>query len=243
MIYKSVRYRKQLEAGGDKLKDVLSIEDGIEAVKQLASVTSDRTYKNGRKRKNYDQAVEIVMWLGIDPKQADQMVRGALSLPKGTGKTQRVIAFCDESMEDAVKAAGAIEAGGDELVKKIKDGWMDFDVAVSHPSMMGKVGKLGKVLGPQGKMPSPKAGTVTQDVETAVREFSAGKLEYRNDAGGNIHLAVGRMSFQSADLKENIEAAIDQMMKVRPASAKGTYLKKVCLSGTNTPSVRLAVSS
>ncbi|MEE9294445.1 MAG: 50S ribosomal protein L1 [Phycisphaerae bacterium] len=240
MGFKSVRYRKQLELRTAE-KQSVSIEEGIEQVRKLASVKSDRSYKNGRKRKQFDQTVELVLHLGIDPKQADQMLRGAISLPKGTGRTQRVIAFCDSSMADAAKAAGAIEAGAEELVDKITKGWMDFDVAVAHPQMMGKVGKLGRVLGPQGKMPSPKAGTVTPDVENAVREYSAGKLEYRNDAGGNIHLPVGKMSFATGDLKENIEAVVSQMIKLKPASSKGKYIKRVCISGTSTPSVQLAV--
>lgn len=236
----SVRYRKQLEAGGGS-KETVEIDAGIETIKRLAGVGSDRGYKNGRKRKGFDQTVELCMHLGIDPKQADQMLRGSMSLPKGIGKTKRVIAFCDDDKAAEAKAAGAVEAGADELVDKITKGWMDFDVAVAHPSMMGKVGRLGKVLGPQGKMPTPKAGTVTPDIETAIKEFSAGKLEYRNDAGGNIHLPVGKVSFPTADLKENIEAVVNQVQKIKPAAAKGTYVKKISLSATMTPSVHLTV--
>ncbi len=241
MPQRGVRYEKQLKVTEDH-KTPVDIEVGIERLKKFASVDSDRTYKNGKKRKKYNQSVELVMHLGIDPKHADQMIRGAISLPKGTGKKQRVIAFCDDSLADAAKAAGAVEAGGDELINKVSKGWMDFDVAVAHPSLMGKVGKLGRVLGPQGKMPSPKAGTVTADIEDAVREYSAGKLEYRNDSGGNIHLPVGKMGFPTADLKENIEAVIAQMMRVRPPASKGQYVKRVCISGTCTPAVMLAVS-
>jgi large subunit ribosomal protein L1 len=240
MPNQSVRYRKQIEAGGGSA-DPVSIEAGIEAVKKFAAVKSDRGYKNGKKRKGFDQAVELVMHLGIDPKHADQMLRGALSLPKGTGQKKRVIAFCDGELADAAKAAGAVEAGGDELVDKVNKGWLDFDVAIAHPQMMGKVGRLGRVLGPQGKMPSPKSGTVTPDVATAVTEFAAGKLEFRNDAGGNIHLPVGRVSFSTSDLKENIESVISHMTRLRPAAAKGTYIKKVGLSATMTPGVTLAV--
>ncbi len=236
----SVRYRKQMEiaAGFD---GPATVEDGIGRIKQFAAVKSDRGYKNGRKRKGIDQMVELVLHLGIDPKQADQMLRGALSLPKGTGRSQRVIAFCDSSMAEAAKAAGAVEAGADELVDKVSKGWMDFDVAVAHPQMMGKVGKLGRVLGPQGKMPSPKAGTVTPDVETAVREYSAGKIEYRNDSGGNIHMPVGKVSFSADDLKENIEAVVSHITKIKPPGAKGHYIKRVCISATSTPSVTLSV--
>jgi large subunit ribosomal protein L1 len=181
--------------------------------------------------------------LGIDPKQADQMIRGSVSLPKGIGASKRVIAFCGENDVEPAKEAGAVEAGGDELVKKVQDGWLDFDVAVAHPSMMGKVGKLGRILGPQGKMPSPKSGTVTPDVTQAVKEYGAGKLEFRNDAGGNIHAVVGKMSFADDDLKENIVAFVDHLRRMKPAAAKGQYLKRVCISGTMTPSVTIRVSA
>ncbi len=191
----------------------------------------------------FEQSVDLVCHLGINPKQADQMIRGSVSLPKGIGASKRVIAFCMEGDVEAAKAAGAAEAGGDELVKKVQDGWLDFDVAISHPSMMGKVGKLGRMLGPQGKMPSPKSGTVTPDLVNAVKEFSAGKLEYRNDAGGNIHAMVGKVSFDDADLKENIVAFVDHIRKLKPASSRGTYLTRVCISGTMTPSVTIAVSA
>ncbi|MCH7720468.1 MAG: 50S ribosomal protein L1 [Planctomycetes bacterium] len=236
----SIRYKKQLEVRGDA-REPIPVEKGIEKIKELAAVTSNRTYRNGRKRKDAPQTVELVIHLGIDPKQADQMLRGSMSLPKGTGQTKKVIAFCDRELAEKATAAGAVEAGGQELIDKISKGWMEFDVAIAHPSMMGKVGKLGRVLGPQGKMPSPKGGTVTQDVETAVREFAAGKLEYRNDAGGNIHLPVGNTEFATPDLKENIEAVVEQMTRIKPPTAKGTYFKKICLSATRTPSVTLDV--
>lgn len=135
--------------------------------------------------------------------------------------------------------AGATEAGGDELVERIQKGWMDFDVAVAHPSMMGKVGKLGRILGPQGKMPTPKAGTVTAEVADAVKAFGGGRLEFRNDKGGNIHIAVGRSSFADADLEENITAVIDHITKLKPAASKGQYVKRVCISATQTPSVAI----
>jgi large subunit ribosomal protein L1 len=238
MGYQSVRYRKQLSVAGEQ-RTPLAIDDGIAKIKEMAAVKSDRSYKNGRKRKDLDQTVEIVLHLGIDPRQADQMLRGAISLPKGIGKARRVIAFCDGPMADAAKQAGAVEAGAEELVEKIQGGWLDFDVAVAHPSMMGKVGKLGRVLGPQGKMPTPKAGTVTPDVETAVREFAAGRIEFRNDDGGNIHLPVGKVSFSVEDLRENVQAVIDHMVKMKPAAAKGQYLKRVSLTATRTPSVAI----
>lgn len=241
MPIKNVRYQKQAEHVADETP--VTADEAIKKVKAMASIKSDRTYRNGRKRKDPDQTVELVMHLGIDPKQADQMLRGSISLPKGVGKTNRVIAFCDEEMAAKATAAGAIEAGADELVAKITKGWLDFDVAVAHPSMMGKVGKLGRVLGPQGKMPTPKAGTVTPDIETAIKEYAAGKLEFRNDAGGNIHMPVGKVSFPDADLAENIDAAIGHMSKLKPAAAKGTYFKKISLSATRTPGVEIAVGT
>ena len=190
----------------------------------------------------FDQSVDLVCHLGIDPRQADQMIRGSLSLPKGIGATKRVIAFCGEGDVEAAKAAGATEAGGDELVEKVQKGWMDFDVAIAHPSMMSKVGKLGRVLGPQGKMPSPKSGTVTPEVAKAVTEYAAGKVEFRNDKGGNVHAVVGKVSFGQEDLKANITAFVDHLRRMKPAAAKGQFLKKVCLSGTMTPSVLVDTS-
>ena len=243
MAYRSVTYRKQLELQGEagKKHQPIPLSDAIGKIKEMAGLKADRSYKNGKRRKDLDQTVELVMHLGIDPRQADQMLRGALSLPKGIGKSRSVIAFCDEKLAEEAKEAGAIEAGGDELVEKVAGGWLDFDVAIAHPSMMGKVGKLGRVLGPQGKMPSPKAGTVTPDVVTAVREFAAGRIEFRNDDGGNIHLPVGKLSFPPADLQENIEAALDHINKLKPSAAKGTFMKRVCIAATRTPSVTLAL--
>jgi large subunit ribosomal protein L1 len=239
MAIKSVRYQKQLAIRGERT--AVPCSEAIAKVKAMLAVTSNRTYKNGRKRKDPEQTIDLVMNLGIDPKQAEQMLRGAIALPKGIGKSNRVIVFCDGELIEKCKAAGAVDAGADELVDKVSKGWLEFDVAIAHPSMMGKVGKLGRVLGPQGKMPTPKAGTVTPDVVTAVKDYSAGKLEYRNDAGGNIHLPVGKSGFSDEDLKENIEAAIAQMVKIKPSSAKGTYLKRIVLSATRTPGVEVAV--
>ena len=242
MAYRSVRYRKQVESGGG-VRTALSLAEGIAKVKEMAGVKADRTYKNGKKRKVSDETVELVMHLGIEPKHADQMIRGAISLPKGLGKSRTIIAFCEGAVAEEAKEAGAIEAGSDELVKKIQGGWQDFDVAIAHPSMMGKVGKLGRILGPQGKMPSPKAGTVTPEVATAVKEFSAGRLEFRNDDGGNIHLPVGRVSFSVEDLQENVEAVVQHITKLKPAAAKGQYIKRVCLSATRTPSVTVELAA
>jgi len=177
------------------------------------------------------------MHLGIDPKQADQAIRGSVSLPKGIGASKRVIVFCADEMAAEAKAAGAVEAGADALIAKVADGWLDFDVAIAHPQLMGKVGKLGRILGPQGKMPSPKGGTVTPDVVTAVREYAAGKLEYRNDDGGNVHAIVGKASFSPEDLKQNIEAFVSHIRRAKPAAAKGQYIRKVVISATMTPGV------
>ncbi len=190
---------------------------------------------------NFDQTVECVMHLGIDPKQADQLVRGSISLPHGIGKQKKVIAFCEDSDVEAAQKAGAIEAGCDELIKKVSDGWLDFDVAIAAPKVMSKVGKLGRMLGPQGKMPSPKNGTVTADVASAVAEFAAGKVEFRNDAGGNIHVLVGKQSFDAKKLIDNVEAFVSHIKKIKPAAAKGTYIKKMCLSATMSPSITVTV--
>jgi large subunit ribosomal protein L1 len=167
-----------------------SIPDAVKALK---------SFKGPR----FDQSVEVCVHLGIDPRQADQQLRGSISMPKGIGKTARVICFCSEDAAKEAKSAGAIEAGGEELIKKIEGGWMEFEVAVASPDMMRMVSKLGRVLGPKGLMPSPKAGTVTKDVVTAVTEYAAGKLEYRNDDGGNIHCVLGKMSFADEDFVEN----------------------------------------
>jgi large subunit ribosomal protein L1 len=189
----------------------------------------------------FDQSVEVCVHLGIDPRQADQQLRGSIAMPKGVGKSARVVCFCGDDKVDAVKTAGAIEAGGDDLIEKIQGGWMEFDVAVASPEMMRTVSKLGRVLGPKGLMPSPKAGTVTKDVETAVTEYAAGKLEYRNDSGGNIHCIIGKMSFSEDDLLANLEHFLAIVEKARPAATKGQYVKKCVVSGTMTPGVQIAM--
>ena len=194
------------------------------------------------KKAKFDETVNLVVHLGIDAKQADQAVRGALSLPKGIGKTQRVIAFVQGANIDAARAAGATEAGADELVAKVNGGWTEFDVAVATPDMMPKIARLGKVLGPQGKMPSPKAGTVTTDVATAVKEYAAGKIEFRNDAGGNIHAVIGKLSFADTDLAANAHALINTLKKMKPATAKGVYIKKVTIHSSMSPGIPIDMS-
>lgn len=230
---RSMRGRSKRHNAASQKVDRNKLYELSEAVNLLQEIT------RGTK---FVQTVNIVMNLGIDPKNAEQMIRGAVSLPKGIGKVKRVIAFCEGEDAEKAKAAGAIEAGMDDLVKKVSDGWMDFDVAIAHPRSMGKVGKLGRVLGPQGKMPTPKNGTVTADIATAVREFAAGKVEFRNDAGGNVHAVVGRADFSEGDLKENILAFIDHIRKMKPASSKGTYLKKTCIYGTMSPAIQLQIA-
>jgi len=189
----------------------------------------------------WDPSVNLTIWLGIDPKQADQALRGAVSLPHGIGATKKVIAFCEGEDIVRAKAAGAIEAGSDDLIKKVADGWLDFDVAISTPGLMKNVSRLGRVLGPQGKMPSPKAGTVVTDIPTAVKEYAAGKVEYRNDDGGNLHVVVGKASFDANLLVENAEAFIQHIRRAKPATAKGQYFKGVFLSTTMSPAVKVDV--
>jgi len=193
------------------------------------------------KTPKFDQTVNIVMHLGIDPKQADQSLRGSIGLPHGTGKTARVVCFCISDKAAAAKAAGAVEAGAEDLVAKIEGGWMDFDVAVASPDMMRVVSKLGKVLGPKGLMPSPKAGTVTPNVSEAVKEYAAGKQEYRNDDAGNVHGVIGKMSFSDDKLVDNLNAFVQAILKAKPSTAKGTYVKKCVVAGCMSPGVPVAV--
>ncbi len=190
----------------------------------------------------FDETVELAVKLGADPRKSDQMVRGAFSLPKGTGKEARVIAFADGEQAEEALEGGAIAAGGEDLVKRVEGGWLDFDVAVAAPQMMRMIARLGRLLGPKGLMPSPKSGTVTEDIGKAVREFRAGKIEYRCDAGGNVHVPVGKLSFADKDLEENIEAFMEHLRLSKPATAKGAFIQKVYLCATMGPSVRLAVT-
>jgi large subunit ribosomal protein L1 len=188
----------------------------------------------------FDQTVEIHVRLGIDPKQADQIVRGSIVLPHGIGKSKRVVVFAKGNLADDARAAGAEEVGGDDLAKKIKDGWTDFDVCIAAPDMMGLVGPLGKILGPRGLMPSPRAGTVTADVSKTVKEYKAGKVEFRNDPTGIVHAAVGKASFDAEKLADNINAFIDHIRSMQPTAVRGQYIKTVAISATMSPGVMVA---
>jgi large subunit ribosomal protein L1 len=186
---------------------------------------------------NFDESLEVVVRLGIDPRKTDQLVRGACSLPNGLGKSITVVVFAEGDKAEAAKEAGADEVGSADLADKIAGGWMDFDVVITSPDMMKHVGKLGKLLGPQGKMPSPKSGTVTPDVAMAVKEFKAGKVEFRTDSGGNVHASVGKRSFTADALSENLTTFLDHLTGLRPAAVKGNFFTKICLSTTMGPGV------
>ena len=188
----------------------------------------------------FDQSVEIHIRLGIDSKQADQLVRGSIVLPHGIGKTQRVVVFAKGDAAAAAEEAGADEVGQEDWAKKIQGGWTDFDVCIASPDMMGVVGPLGRVLGPRGLMPSPRAGTVTPDVAGTVKEYKAGKVEFRNDSGGNVHAIVGRLSFDIGKLEENVSAFIDLITSMKPMAVKGTYIKGISIAATMSPGVRIA---
>jgi large subunit ribosomal protein L1 len=226
MARRSKRY-KQAAAKVDSAK-ALTVADAVQLLKSLDHA-------------KFDETVEIALQLGIDPKQSDQALRGTVSLPKGTGKQLKVVAFAEGKAAEEARAAGAAEVGGTDLVQKVEGGWMDFDLAVSTPAMMQHVRKLGRVLGPKGKMPTPKAGTVTDDIATAVREFRAGRIEFRSDDTGNIHAALGKISFTAEDLIANAEAFVGHIVRSKPAAAKGKFIRRAALSTTMGPAVRLAL--
>ena len=189
---------------------------------------------------SFDETVELAVRLGVDPRKADQIVRGTLSLPAGTGRTARVAVFAAGEEATIARNAGADVVGADDLVERVaKEGFLEFDVAIATPDMMGKVGTLGRVLGPRGLMPNPKTGTVTDDVEKAVIEFKGGRVEYRTDKVGNVHIRIGKASFDRAKLLENLHAVIDELQRAKPASAKGRYFRAVAISSTMGPGVRI----
>ena len=191
----------------------------------------------------FDETVDVAIRLGVDPKKADQMVRGTVNLPNGTGKTARVLVFATGEKAEAARAAGADEVGDDDLIAKVQGGYLDFDSVVATPDMMGKVGRLGRVLGPRGLMPNPKTGTVTMDVAKAVSDIKGGKIEFRTDRYANLHFLIGKVSFGSEKLAENYYAALDEILRLKPNSAKGRYLRKVTVSSTMGPGVQIDPAS
>lgn len=206
-----------------KLYDV---DEAVKLVKELAKA-------------KFDETIELAFHLNVNPKYADQQLRGATVLPHGTGKSKKVLVFAKDHKEDEAKAAGADYVGGKELADKILQGWMDFDVVVATPDMMAVVGRLGKTLGPKGLMPNPKVGTVTQDVTKAVTEIKSGKVEYRTDKAGNVQVIIGKASFDEVKLKENLVAIYNTILKARPATVKGQYMKSLTVSSTMGPGIRL----
>ena len=207
--------------------DIDSVYSPFEAIKIA---------KAGSKKK-FDETVDVAMRLGVDPRKADQMVRGTVNLPHGTGKTSRVLVFANGDKADAAREAGADIVGGDELIEKVNGGWLDFDAVVATPDMMGKVGRLGRVLGPRSLMPNPKTGTVTPDVAKAVTDIKGGKINFRVDKQANLHIIIGKASFDEKKLVENYGAALDEILRAKPSSSKGRYLKKVTVSTTTGPGI------
>lgn len=224
MTKQSKRFRAHA-AKVDKVPVALS-----EAVRRLKEFATTK----------FDQTVEIHMRLGIDSKQQDQLVRGSIVLPNGIGKSQRIVVFAKGDLAEVARQAGADEVGQEELATRIKDGWTDFDVCIATPDMMGLVGPLGRVLGPRGLMPSPRAGTVTPDVAKVVREYKAGKVEFRNDSSGNVHARVGKLSFDADKLVENIQAFLDYIATLKPGGIKGHYVRGIAIAATMSPGIYVA---
>jgi len=222
---RSKRYRQLIEKVGTDIKQPQGVPVAVGLVKKMAKA-------------KFTESIDLSVHLNLDTKKADQQFRGSFGLPHGTGKSMRVIAFTDD--KDAAIGAGAVKAGGEDLVNEVLAGFMDFDVVISSPKMMRFVGKLGKALGPRGLMPSPKSGTVTDDVVAGVKEFKAGKIEYRSDAAGNVHVRVGNSTFEENQLAENVSAFLTHVSEHRPSSVKGDFVKNVVLSSTMGPGVRVA---
>lgn len=224
MAQRSKRMRALLEKAPGKA--AMPLQDGVQLLK---------SYNTTR----FDQSVEIAIRLGIDPKQADQIVRGSVVLPHGIGRTLKVVVFAKGDKADEAREAGADEVGGPELADRIKEGWTAFDVCIAAPDMMGIVGPLGRILGPRGLMPSPRAGTVTPEIAKTVREYKAGKVEFRNDNGGNLHALVGKLSFETAALVENIQAFLSHVQNIKPQAVRGQYIKGITISATMSPGIRI----
>ena len=225
MAKKSKRYQeaaKLIEKG-----KAYSVEEAVELVKKTSTV-------------KFDAAVDVAFKLGVDPRQANQQLRGALALPHGTGKTKKVLVVTEGAKAQEAKDAGADVVGGKEILEDIKKGWLDFEVMIATPDMMAELGKLGRILGPKGLMPNPKTGTVTMDVAKAVKETKAGKVTYRTDKEGNVHMTIGRVSFDDAQLVENFNAVYDLLVKIKPSTSKGVYMKNIALTSTMGPSVKVA---
>lgn len=217
-------------------KNYKAAADKIDKDKLYAPLEAIKLAREGGSSK-FDSTVDVAMRLGVDPRKADQMVRGTVNLPHGTGKTARVLVFANADKAEEARAAGADVVGGDELIDKVNGGWLDFDAVVATPDMMGKVGRLGRVLGPRGLMPNPKTGTVTPDVAKAVSDIKGGKIEFRVDRHANLHFIIGKASFSTEQLAENYAAALEEVLRLKPSSSKGRYLKKVTFSATMGPGV------
>ncbi|MEA3333920.1 MAG: 50S ribosomal protein L1 [Pseudomonadota bacterium] len=223
-------------------KNYLANRAKVDAEKKYSLVEAVELLKSFASKK-FDESVDVAVRLGVDPRHADQMVRGAVVLPHGTGKSARVVVFAKGEKELEARDAGADFVGGDELAKKISDGWLDFDKAVATPDMMGVVGKLGRVLGPRGLMPNPKVGTVTFEVARAVKEIKAGKVDFRVEKAGIVHAPVGRLSFSAEKLHENITTLVETLNRLKPASSKGNYMRGFTLSSTMGPGIRIDIGS
>ena len=227
MAKKSKRYQeaaKLIEKG-----KAYSIEEAVALVKETSKV-------------KFDAAVDVAFRLGVDPRQADQQLRGALVLPNGTGKTKKVLVVTEGAKAQEAKDAGADVVGGKEILEDIKKGWLDFEVMIATPDMMAELGKLGRILGPKGLMPNPKTGTVTMDVAKAVKETKAGKVTYRTDKEGNVQLTIGRVSFDNEKLVENFTAIYDLLVKIKPSTSKGVYMKNIAISSTMGPSIKISAA-
>jgi large subunit ribosomal protein L1 len=222
------KHGKKYRAAAEKVEPgrKFTLDEGVAKVKEISFA-------------KFDETVELTMWLGVDPRKADQLVRGTVVLPHGLGRSKTVLVIAGPDKQREAQEAGADFVGGEDMVDKIKGGWLDFDAVIATPDMMRLVGQLGKVLGPRGLMPNPKTGTVTPDVTTAVRETKAGKVEYRVDKTGVIHVPVGKVSFDSDKIRENAQVLIDAVVRAKPSTAKGKYVKKVNLASTMSPGVLL----
>jgi large subunit ribosomal protein L1 len=219
-------------------KNYRNAAQAVDQDKLYSPLEAVRIAKSNSKTK-FDETVDVAMRLGVDPRKADQMVRGTVNLPHGTGKTARVLVFANAEKAEAAREAGADFVGGDDMIEKVSGGWLDFDAAVATPDMMGKVGRLGKVLGPRGLMPNPKTGTVTMDVAKAVSDIKGGKIEFRVDRHANLHFLIGKASFDEAKLAENYAAALEEILRLKPASSKGRYIRKITVSTTMGPGIQV----